>query len=152
RRDRSEALRRDGAEARGPRRRRLQRAGSQPDVRHARGGSRDRLRGGPARRLDPRHHRPEPGAARGRAGGIAGHRHEDPARERIHQMTDLTLADVDRDGALEEALAALHGSTRAGLLRGALLGGAALLAASAAPAEAVAGDSDVAILNYALSL
>ena len=67
-------------------------------------------------------------------------------------MTELTLADVDRDGALEEALAGLHGSTRAGFLRGALLGGAALLAAAAAPAEAAAEDSDMAILNYALSL
>jgi rubrerythrin len=67
-------------------------------------------------------------------------------------VTDLTLADIDRDGALEEALAGLHGSTRAGLLRGALLGGAALLAAAAGPAEAAGRDADVAILNYALSL
>jgi rubrerythrin len=66
-------------------------------------------------------------------------------------VTELTLADIDRDGALEEVLAGLHGTTRAGLLRGALLGGAALLAASAAPAEA-AGDQDIAILNYALGL
>ena len=67
-------------------------------------------------------------------------------------MSDLTLGDIDRDGALEETLAALHGSTRAGLLRGALLGGAALLAAAAGPADAADGDHDVAILNYALSL
>jgi rubrerythrin len=67
-------------------------------------------------------------------------------------MIDLTLAEVDRDGALEEALSGLHGSTRAGLLRGALIGGAALLTAAAAPAEAAEGDSDIAILNYALAL
>jgi rubrerythrin len=67
-------------------------------------------------------------------------------------VSDLTLGDIDRDGALEETLAALHGSTRAGLLRGALLGGAALLAAAAGPADAADGDHDVAILNYALSL
>jgi rubrerythrin len=67
-------------------------------------------------------------------------------------MIDLTLAEVDRDGALEEALSGLHGSTRAGLLRGALIGGAALLTAAATPAEAAEGDSDIAILNYALAL
>ena len=63
---------------------------------------------------------------------------------------DLTLGDLDADGALEDAIGALHGSTRAGFLRGALLGGAALLGASAAPADAA--DADVAILNYALTL
>lgn len=65
---------------------------------------------------------------------------------------DLTLADVDRDGALADALGALHGHTRADVLRGALFGGAALLAASAAPAAAAADRRDVAILNYALIL
>ena len=46
---------------------------------------------------------------------------------------DLRLSTIDRDGALAEALARLHGHTRADLLRGALLGGGALLAASSAP-------------------
>jgi hypothetical protein len=68
---------------------------------------------------------------------------------------DLTLADVDRDGALADTLGALHGQTRADVLRGALVGGAALLAASGAPASALASAADrrdVAILNYALVL
>jgi rubrerythrin len=68
-------------------------------------------------------------------------------------MTDITLGELDRDGALEEALATLHGDTRAGLFRKALVGGAALLAAGALPDTAAAqSDSDVHILNYALTL
>jgi rubrerythrin len=64
----------------------------------------------------------------------------------------LTLAEVDRDGALEEAFGRLHGSTRAGFLRGAVLGGAVLLAAAETPAAAQSRRNDVAILNFALSL
>ena len=64
----------------------------------------------------------------------------------------LILADIDRDDAIAEALDALHGTTRAGFLRRAALGGAALLAASAAPAGAAVGERDEAILNYALTL
>jgi hypothetical protein len=65
----------------------------------------------------------------------------------------MRLDELDRDGALGEALDALHGSTRAGFLRRAAVGGAALLAASAAPAQAAApGRRDTAILNYALTL
>ena len=45
----------------------------------------------------------------------------------------MRLADLDRDDAIAEALDALHGTTRAGFFRGALLGSAGLLAASAAP-------------------
>jgi hypothetical protein len=60
-----------------------------------------------------------------------------------------TLESVDRDGALTEAIDALCGSTRAGFLRTAALGGAAMLGALAAPAEAAAQD-DVAILNFGL--
>ena len=63
---------------------------------------------------------------------------------------DLTLGDLDPDGALEEAISRLHGETRAGFLRRALVGGAVLLGASAAPAQAAGGDE--AILNYALTL
>jgi hypothetical protein len=48
---------------------------------------------------------------------------------------DLRLDSIDRDGAIADALAGLHGHTRADLLRGALLGGAALLAAGAEPAR-----------------
>ena len=65
---------------------------------------------------------------------------------------DLRLGDLDVDGALEEAIAALHGETRSAFLRRAVVGGAALLAASAAPAQAAIDRRDVAILNYALTL
>jgi rubrerythrin len=65
----------------------------------------------------------------------------------------MRLGDIDRDGAIAEALDALHGTTRADFLRRAALGGAVLLAASAAPARADGVDvRDTAILNYALSL
>ena len=66
-------------------------------------------------------------------------------------MSDFTIEELDRDGALQEALAAVHGDTRAGLFRKALVGGAALL--GAIPASAAAqSDGDVHILNYALTL
>lgn len=61
-----------------------------------------------------------------------------------------TLATVDRDEALTEAIAHLCGPTRAELLRGAALGGAAMLAALAAPSAAVADIGDVGILNFGL--
>jgi rubrerythrin len=64
----------------------------------------------------------------------------------------MRLADIDTDGAISEALDALHGTTRAGFLRRAALGSTALLAASAAPARAAAASRDEAILNYALAL
>ena len=67
-------------------------------------------------------------------------------------MSTLTLADIDRDDAIGEALAGLHGTTRAAFLRRAALGSAALVAASAAPAEARPDRRDEAILNYALTL
>jgi hypothetical protein len=66
-------------------------------------------------------------------------------------VSDLTLADVDRDEALTEAIAALCGSTRAGFLRRAALGGAALLGALAAPGEAAAAVTDLEILNFCLN-
>ena len=64
----------------------------------------------------------------------------------------LTLEDVDRDEALLESVAALHGDTRADFLGKAALGGAAMLAALAAPAAAAAAKplSDVDILNFGL--
>jgi hypothetical protein len=65
-------------------------------------------------------------------------------------MTELTLADVDRDEALGEGLAVLYGTTRAGFLRTAALGGAAMLTALATPAEAAAEATDVAILDFGL--
>ena len=65
-------------------------------------------------------------------------------------MTELTLEQVDRDEALLETVAELHGSTRAEALRGAALGSAALLATLAAPAAAADRLGDVRILNFGL--
>ena len=64
----------------------------------------------------------------------------------------MRLSDIDRDDAIGEALDALHGSTRAAFIRRGLVGSAALLAATAAPASAAPGRRDAAILNYALTL
>jgi hypothetical protein len=61
-----------------------------------------------------------------------------------------TLEAIDRDGALTEAIAELTGETRAGFLRGAVLGGAAMLGVLAKPPAASARLSDVGILNFGL--
>lgn len=65
-------------------------------------------------------------------------------------MTPLTLRDVDRDEALQDGIAALHGVTRARFLRTATLGSAALLAALRSPSRAAARATDTEILNFAL--
>jgi rubrerythrin len=65
-------------------------------------------------------------------------------------MTDLTLRDLDRDEALSDALAQLFGSTRAGFLRTAALGSAAMLAGLATPSEAEAQVTDEDILQFGL--
>jgi hypothetical protein len=65
-------------------------------------------------------------------------------------MTELTLAAVDRDEALTDAIGRLHGSTRAGFLRTAALGGAAMLSTLAAPAAATAKVTDLEILLFGL--
>jgi hypothetical protein len=63
-----------------------------------------------------------------------------------------TLAQMDADGAIEEALDAAVGSTRMQFLRSAPLGGAALLAGLSDTAEAARGPrQDTSILNYALA-
>jgi hypothetical protein len=70
-------------------------------------------------------------------------------------VTRLTLAALDRDGALLEAIERVDGVTRAQALRRAVVGGSALLAAAALPGAADAAPSparDVDILNYALTL
>lgn len=68
-------------------------------------------------------------------------------------MSELTLGELDRDGAIREAVAQVSGETRATFLGKAVLGGAALLGALGAPTSAGATTpSDVAILNYALTL
>jgi hypothetical protein len=67
---------------------------------------------------------------------------------------DLRLEHIDRDGVIVESLGELHGRTRAELLRGALVGGAALFAAFATPAVADEDESprDISILNFVLNL
>jgi Ferritin-like domain len=69
-------------------------------------------------------------------------------------MNGRTFADIDRDGALSEALAGMVGHSRAALLRRAAVGGAALLGALAAAGDgdAAPNRNDTAILNYALVL
>jgi hypothetical protein len=63
----------------------------------------------------------------------------------------LTFGEVDRDEALLEAVAGICGPTRAELLRGAALGGAAVLSAlTAAPALAGGGLTDLEILQFGL--
>ena len=65
---------------------------------------------------------------------------------------DLTLADVDVDGAIQERLADVCGPTRAELLRTAALGSAGLVAALAAPAAAEGGNKpDTHYLNFDLT-
>jgi hypothetical protein len=70
----------------------------------------------------------------------------------------LTLLDVDRDGAIEEAFEKLNRETsrrgflgRTGLLTGGLIGGGAVLGTLAGPASAATA-TDVAIANFALTL
>lgn len=71
----------------------------------------------------------------------------------LNPTSDLTLGELDRDGALQEALEQVSGETRAAFLGKAVVGGAALLGALAVPAAGeAAAASDVAILNYALTL
>jgi hypothetical protein len=64
---------------------------------------------------------------------------------------DLRLDELDRDGALREALDAV--TSRASFLRRTFIGSAALLGALAAPERSdAASPSDNAILNFALTL
>ena len=64
----------------------------------------------------------------------------------------LTLGDIDQDGAFTDAVAKVHGPTRAEFLRKAAVGGGALLAALAAPPpEALARADDTSILNFDLA-
>lgn len=73
-------------------------------------------------------------------------------------MTYLTLGAVDCDGAIQESLDAVRGDTRAGFLAkaglfgGGAFGGAVLLGLTAEAASAATAQSDVAILNFALTL
>lgn len=63
----------------------------------------------------------------------------------------FTLADVDRDGAIEEAVSRVYGTSRATFLRTAVFGSGALLAALASPpAGSAAAKRDTNILNFDL--
>jgi hypothetical protein len=65
---------------------------------------------------------------------------------------DITLADLDRDGALEEAAAHFLPGSRREFFRRGILGGSALLGILALPAEADAAlaqaERDIAIVNF----
>jgi hypothetical protein len=65
---------------------------------------------------------------------------------------DLTLAELDSDGAIGETLDAAVGESRSSLLEKALVGSAGLLGALALPGRVEAARPDIAILNYALTL
>ena len=74
-------------------------------------------------------------------------------------MSDsLTLAQVDRDGAIAETLGGIDPDSRAGFLRkgailgGGIIGGGAVLSALFAEAGKAATPNDVAIANFALTL
>ena len=64
----------------------------------------------------------------------------------------LTMGEVDRDGAFTDAVAKVHGPTRAEFLRTAVVGSGALIAALASPpAEALAQADDTSVLNFDLA-
>jgi hypothetical protein len=67
-------------------------------------------------------------------------------------LTVPTVGELDRDEALLEAVAALHGDTRADFLRKAAIGSGAMLAVLAAPSAAHAAGrlSDTDILQFGL--
>ena len=68
-------------------------------------------------------------------------------------MPDLTLGELDRDGAIQQAADRVLGGSRADLLRRATVGGAALLGVLSLPSTGSAATAnDVDILNYALLL
>ena len=79
-------------------------------------------------------------------------------RQENTQVSNLTIDAVDSDGAIRESLDAVQGDTRArflakaGLFGGGAFGGAALLGLTAEGASAQTAKSDVAILNFALTL
>ena len=63
----------------------------------------------------------------------------------------LTLADIDRDGALLDAIANVYGNSRAEFLRGAAFASAAVALGLALPSEAAASPKqDVGILQFDL--
>lgn len=77
------------------------------------------------------------------------------AKEFVPGETDLTLEQLDGDGAIQESIAGLYGDSRANFLRKAVVGGATLIAALAKVppllAEQHSKESDVHIFQYALN-
>jgi rubrerythrin len=74
-------------------------------------------------------------------------------REAYGDAPELTLGDLDRDGALEQAAERVLGRSRSEFLRAATVGGAAFLGALTVPGTSrAATTNDVDILNYALTL
>jgi hypothetical protein len=65
-------------------------------------------------------------------------------------MRELTLAEVDRDGALSDAIADIYGHSRADFLRTMAIGSGALVGALALAPTAAGQANEVAILNYGL--
>lgn len=65
-------------------------------------------------------------------------------------MSDLTLGELDRDGALSESIDEIYGDSRADFLRKTAIGSAVLLGALATPPAADAKANEAAIFNYAL--
>jgi Ferritin-like domain len=66
---------------------------------------------------------------------------------------DLRFDELDRDGAIREGFEKVRGDSRAGFLRRAAVGGAALAGVlAAAPRARAQSKGDVNILNYALTL
>jgi rubrerythrin len=81
-----------------------------------------------------------------------------PETKEIETMSEsFSLEEVDRDGAIQEAVDNVSGDTRAAFLTkavvatGGLVGGGAVLGALAEPASAATAN-DVAIANFALTL
>ena len=65
-------------------------------------------------------------------------------------MSDLTLGELDPDGALSESIDETYGDSRADFLRKTAIGSAVLLGALATPPAADAKANEAAIFNYAL--
>jgi hypothetical protein len=73
--------------------------------------------------------------------------------EEPEDMSDLTLGELDRDGAIQQAADRVLGDSRADFLRRATVGGAALVGLLTLPSTSSAATAnDVGILNYALTL
>jgi Ferritin-like domain len=69
-------------------------------------------------------------------------------------VTEMTLEELDTDGAIQESIAGLYGDSRADFVRKAVVGGTTLVAALAAPPVLKAERSkrnDIRIFQYALN-